>query len=77
MSKHDSIALNLNNKTTIPLEYLEASLGNPVIPIQAIAQQGAWAYDPGFKVTAACESKITLLTEKKDYYCIEATLLTN
>lgn len=65
MSKHDSVALNLNNKTTIPLSTIEATLGNDVIPMQDIAKQNAWVYDPGFKVTAACESKITYIDGNK------------
>lgn len=61
MSQDDFTTLTLNNKTTLSLNSIEATIGNPVIPVQNVAKHHVWLYDPGFKVTAACESKITYI----------------
>ena len=40
---------------------IEGTLGRPVIDIAALQDSGYWSYDPGFKVTAPVESKITYI----------------
>ena len=40
---------------------IEGTLGRPVIDIAALQDSGFWSYDPGFKVTAPVESKITYI----------------
>ena len=43
------------------LPIIEGTLGRPVIDIAALQDSGFWSYDPGFKVTAPVESKITYI----------------
>ena len=43
------------------LPITKATLGRPVIDIDAFQNAGYWSYDPGFKVTAPVESKITYI----------------
>ncbi|HCT73600.1 citrate synthase [Psychrobacter aquimaris] len=40
---------------------IEGTLGRPVLDIAALQESGFWSYDPGFKVTAPVESKITYI----------------
>ncbi len=47
------------------LPILEGTLGNPVIDVSAFQSAGYWTYDPGFKVTAPVESKITYIDGAK------------
>ncbi|PNK61848.1 citrate synthase [Psychrobacter sp. FDAARGOS_221] len=41
------------------------TLGNPVVDVSAFQKAGYWTYDPGFKVTAPVESKITYINGEK------------
>lgn len=43
------------------LPIIKGTLGRPVIDIAAFQEAGYWTYDPGFKVTAPVESKITFI----------------
>ena len=43
------------------LPITKGTLGRPVIDIGALQDAGHWSYDPGFKVTAPVESKITFI----------------
>ncbi|MGM8885696.1 citrate synthase [Psychrobacter sp. 1U2] len=43
------------------LPIIQGTLGRPVIDIAALQDSGFWSYDPGFKVTAPVESKITFI----------------
>lgn len=43
------------------LPIIEGTLGRPVIDVAALQDSGYWSYDPGFKVTAPVESKITYI----------------
>lgn len=43
------------------LPILQGTLGKPVIDVSAFQDAGYWTYDPGFKVTAPVESKITYI----------------
>ena len=45
----------------IELPVLEASLGNDVIDIGTLTNEGYFTYDPGFVSTAACDSDITYI----------------
>jgi len=57
-----------NNEATLTVdgkEYqlpiIKGTLGRPVIDVAALQESGYWSYDPGFKVTAPVESKITFI----------------
>ncbi|MBO1530404.1 citrate (Si)-synthase [Psychrobacter sp. F1192] len=57
-----------NNEATLTVdgkEYqlpiINGTLGQSVIDVAALQEAGYWAYDPGFKVTAPVESKITFI----------------
>ncbi|WP_300312209.1 citrate synthase [uncultured Psychrobacter sp.] len=43
------------------LPIIQGTLGRPVIDIASLQDSGFWSYDPGFKVTAPVESKITFI----------------
>ena len=43
------------------LPIIEGILGRPVIDVAELQDSGYWSYDPGFKVTAPVESKITYI----------------
>jgi len=43
------------------LPIIKGTLGRPVIDVAALQDSGFWSYDPGFKVTAPVESKITYI----------------
>lgn len=45
----------------IEMPILEGTLGQPVVDVSAIQSLGYFTYDPGFKVTAPVESKITFI----------------
>ena len=49
------------NDEPIHLPMLEPSLGNQVIDIGALTQNGYFTYDPGFVSTASCDSNITYI----------------
>jgi citrate synthase len=53
------------NGTTIELPIYEGTLGYPVINVEGVQAQGYFTYDPGFKVTAPVESKITYIDGDK------------
>lgn len=60
--------IKANNNATLNVdgkEYqfpvIKGSLGRPVLDIAALQEAGYWSYDPGFKVTAPVESKITFI----------------
>ena len=40
---------------------IKGTLGRPVLDVAALQESGFWSYDPGFKVTAPVESKITYI----------------
>lgn len=61
-----------NNKSTfsyknqsIELPIYSPTLGNNVVDVKALAKSGLFTFDPGFYVTAACESKITFIDGAK------------
>ena len=47
--------------TEYDLPIIKGTLGRPVIDVAAFQEAGYWTYDPGFKVTAPVESKITFI----------------
>ncbi|MBE0444178.1 citrate synthase [Psychrobacter sp. FME5] len=49
------------NSEEYELPIIKGTLGRPVIDIAALQNSGFWSYDPGFKVTAPVESKITFI----------------
>ncbi|MBE0407189.1 citrate synthase [Psychrobacter sp. AOP22-C1-22] len=49
------------NSEAYELPIIKGTLGRPVIDIAALQNSGFWSYDPGFKVTAPVESKITFI----------------
>lgn len=53
--------LHLHGHDPIDLPVLYPTLGQPVIDIGHLGQQGWFTFDPGFMSTAACESKITYI----------------
>jgi citrate synthase len=63
MSK-ETVSLSINGKT-IDLPVLESTLGPKVIDIAAMSQSEYFSFDPGFMLTAACESKITYIDGDK------------
>ena len=44
---------------------IKGTLGRPVLDIASLQDSGFWSYDPGFKVTAPVESKITFIDGMK------------
>ncbi len=56
----NSATLNVDGKE-YQLPIIKGTLGRPVIDIAALQDSGFWSYDPGFKVTAPVESKITFI----------------
>jgi citrate synthase len=53
--------LTLPNGQQLALPVLRGSAGEPVIDISSLGTQGWFTYDPGFTVTAACQSAITFI----------------
>ena len=49
------------NEEEYDLPIIKGTLGRPVLDVAALQDSGFWAYDPGFKVTAPVESKITYI----------------
>ncbi|WP_367109620.1 citrate synthase [uncultured Psychrobacter sp.] len=43
------------------LPIIKGTLGRPVIDVANLQDSGFWSYDPGFKITAPVESKITFI----------------
>lgn len=50
---------------TIDLPICSPTLGNDVIKIDKLAEEGFFTFDPGFMSTASCESKITYIDGDK------------
>ncbi len=57
--------LNFPGKAPIELAIKRGILGQPVVDIQQLNQEGIFTFDPGFMSTAACESKITYIDGDK------------
>jgi citrate synthase len=55
------------NKQEVNLPVYTPTLGKEVIDIAPIGQHGYFTYDPGFAMTAACESKITFIDGEKGF----------
>ncbi|MBA3563887.1 MAG: citrate synthase [Gammaproteobacteria bacterium] len=54
------------NGTRIPLDVRDGTLGPSVVDIGRLyAEAGLFTYDPGFKATASCESRITYIDGEK------------
>ena len=53
--------LNIDGHDPIDLPIYSPTLGNDVIDINKLGEQGMFTYDPGFVSTASCESKITYI----------------
>ncbi|WP_435980600.1 citrate synthase [Psychrobacter sp. DM4] len=51
------------NEYQLPIT--DGTLGQSVIDVAALQEAGYWSYDPGFKVTAPVESKITFINGGK------------
>jgi len=60
MKSNNEATLTANGKE-YHLPIIQGTLGRPVIDIDALQDSGFWSYDPGFKVTAPVESKITFI----------------
>lgn len=60
-----NVTLNLQDNTSIELTLLEGTLGQDVIDIRNLNNQGVFTFDPGFTSTASCESKITYIDGEK------------
>lgn len=58
-------SLTLPGKKPLELPMREGTLGPDVIDIGPLASQGVFTFDPGFRSTAACESKITFIDGDK------------
>lgn len=62
-SQNNATLLVDGNEYELPI--IEGTLGRPVLDIAALQDAGYWSYDPGFKVTAPVESKITFIDGAK------------
>ena len=60
ITSDNEATLTVNGKD-YQLPIIKGTLGRPVIDIAALQESGFWSYDPGFKVTAPVESKITFI----------------
>jgi len=59
-NKKSTATLTIGNKS-IELPIKKGTMGNDVIDISALGKMGIYTFDPGFKSTASCESKITFI----------------
>lgn len=50
-----------NSNEPIDLPILEGTLGHSTIDVNQLNRHGVFTYDPGFRSTASCESKITFI----------------
>ncbi len=57
--------LSIDGHESIDLPIYSPTLGNEVIDINKLGEQGMFTYDPGFVSTASCESKITYIDGDK------------
>lgn len=62
-SQKNATLLVDGNEYELPI--INGTLGRPVLDISALQDAGYWSYDPGFKVTAPVESKITFIDGNK------------
>ncbi|WP_413482018.1 citrate synthase [Morganella psychrotolerans] len=53
--------LTINGIKVTDLDVLTPTLGQSVIDVRALGNQGYYTFDPGFTSTASCESKITYI----------------
>ena len=65
MSNSNFYLSSKNSDGAIELPVLKSTVGQDVIDIAKIPQTGCFTLDPGFGVTAACESKITFIDGEK------------
>lgn len=56
----NNATLNVDGKE-YQFPIIKGALGRPVLDISALQEANFWSYDPGFKVTAPVESKITFI----------------
>src|SRR5690242_19317057 len=57
--------LTLPGKDELNLPVLEGTLGPEVVDIALLAKENFFTFDPGFRATASCESKITFIDGDK------------
>lgn len=57
----EKAVLSIPGLEPISLDIKHGTIGQPVIDVQQLGQQGYFTYDPGFMSTAACESAITYI----------------
>lgn len=57
--------LKVNDQKNIDLPIIYPTLGQPVLDISKLGNEGYFTFDPGFMSTAACESKITFIDGDK------------
>lgn len=57
----DVAKLTFTDKEDIELPVLKSTLGPSVIDIGTLVKHGMFTFDPGFRSTASCESKITYI----------------
>ena len=62
-SQKNATLLVDGNEYELPI--INGTLGRPVLDLSALQDAGYWSYDPGFKVTAPVESKITFIDGNK------------
>ncbi|MFT6300302.1 MAG: citrate synthase [Saprospiraceae bacterium] len=65
MSNSNFYLSSKNSDGAIELPVLKSTVGQDVIDIAKIPQTGCFTLDPGFGVTASCESKITFIDGEK------------
>jgi len=53
--------LKLPGKEEVSLPILNGTMGPDVIDINALSKENIFTFDPGFRATAACDSKITFI----------------
>ncbi len=61
----EKAVLNIPGCEPIYLDIKKATLGQPVLDIQKLGQNGFFTYDPGFMSTASCQSAITYIDGDK------------
>ena len=60
-----SAKLSLSGKEALDLPILKGTIGPDVIDIGELSKLDVFTYDPGFRSTASCESKITFIDGNK------------
>src|SRR5579872_2369821 len=61
----DLAALKLPGKEDVELPILKGTMGPEVIDIGELSKHNLFTFDPGFRSTASCESKITFIDGDK------------